>query len=115
MHHRSAQSPSERSRRSRLRTLLQQGPILRGNLTVLRNTCGRPNCRCARGERHQSLYVSQSYRGRRRARCVPRSLHCSVRQWVNRYQQIQQLLEQLSEMAWTQLESHSRKDKDTPV
>jgi len=38
-----------------------------------------------------------------------------VRQWVNRYQQIQQLLEQLSEMAWTQLESHSRKDKDTPV
>jgi len=36
--------------------------------------CGKPNCRCTRGELHKSLYLVQSQGGRLRQICVPQAL-----------------------------------------
>lgn len=39
-------------------------PLLPGSLYVLRRKCGKPNCRCTRGELHESTVLS--YRGQGR-------------------------------------------------
>lgn len=39
-------------------------PLLPGTLYTLRRKCGKPNCRCSRGELHESLVLS--YRGQGR-------------------------------------------------
>ncbi len=46
-----------RQRRARLLQLLQVPPaLLRASLVERFGTCGRPNCRCQRGERHGPFY-----------------------------------------------------------
>jgi hypothetical protein len=94
----------ERRIRSRLTSLVPTQGLLRGNLVTLKNTCGKPNCRCQRGEKHESLYLAQSRQGKPYMRYIPQGWHVQVRAWVQRYQEVQQLLESLSERYWQRVE-----------
>ena len=94
----------ERRIRSRLTSLVRSEGLLRGNLVTLKNTCGKPRCRCQRGERHESLYLAQSRQGKSYMRYIPQGWHVRVRAWVERYQEVQQLLESLSERYWQKVE-----------
>jgi hypothetical protein len=100
---RSSLSASERSRRSRLAQIVSSQRFLRGTLAVRRRRCGKPNCRCARGELHLSLYLVQSRGGKPRQVFVPKEWEERIRQNVQGYQKIQQLLEELSEVEWQRL------------
>ncbi len=104
MKHRAHLSGKERQLRSRLMQLVRSGGLVRGNLVTLRNTCGKPNCKCQTGEKHESLYLAQSRRGKHHMQYVPRTWHLRIRAWVGRYQEIHQILESLSEQYWQKLE-----------
>ena len=95
---------AERQTRSRLAQLVHSYPLLRGTLTVRARQCGKPNCRCARGQLHVSLYLVQSRDGSLRQLCVPQDWQDRVRQAVHNYRQMQQLLEELSEREWKRLQ-----------
>ncbi len=101
--HRSHLSASERRRRSRLAQLVHAYPLLRGTLSVRSRRCGKPNCHCAQGELHVSLYVVQSHDGKPRQVYVPPAWEPRVRQAVNNHQEIRSLLEELSEREWERL------------
>lgn len=101
--HRSNLSASERRFRSRLTQLIQQHWLLRGTLSVRSRQCGKPTCHCADGQRHTSLYLVQSQQGQPRQVCVPKDWEPRVRQAVSDYQELQQLLEELSELEWQRL------------
>ena len=49
-----------------LEDCLGREPLLPGSLYTLRRKCGKPNCRCSRGELHESTVLS--YRGQGRPR-----------------------------------------------
>ena len=100
---RSGMPTVERSRRSRLAQLVHQRRFLRGTLSVRSRRCGKPNCRCARGEPHVSLYLVQSHGGKPRQVFVPKPWEDRIRAAVGDYQQMQQLMEELSEMEWRRL------------
>ena len=97
-------SPSERRRRSHIAKIATYKRFLRGSLTVRKNKCGKPNCRCVRGEPHIALYLTQSHNGKPRQLFVPKAWEERVRQAVSDYQQLQQLVEELSEIEWRHLE-----------
>src|SRR4030042_2337579 len=86
-------SPSgkERAKRSRLSQLLHQGGLMRGNLVTMARTCGNPRCRCARGEKHVSLYVSKSTEGKQRLTYVPKDWEEKIREWVDRHHRVREL------------------------
>lgn len=100
---RSSLSARERSRRSRLAQLVSSRRFLRGTLAPRQRRCGKPNCHCARGELHWSLYLVQSQNGKPRQIFVPKEWEERIRQSVQGYQEIQQLLEELSEVEWQRL------------
>jgi len=100
---RSSVPATERSRRSRLAQLVHQRRFLRGTLSVRSRRCGKPNCRCTRGEPHVSLYLVQSHGGKLRQVFVPKLWEDRIRAAVEDYQQLQQLMEELSEMEWRRL------------
>jgi hypothetical protein len=95
---RGAMSPAERRARSRLAQLAHGRGLLRGNLLERRRVCGKPNCKCARGERHVSLYLVFSQGGRLRQLCVPKAWEPRVRQWVADYHDARRLLEAVSQL-----------------
>ncbi|MFZ0961763.1 MAG: DUF6788 family protein [Terriglobia bacterium] len=100
---RSSLRAGERKRRSRLTQMIFGQRFIRGTLAPRLRRCGKPNCRCAHGELHASLYLVQSQRGKPRQVFVPQEWETRIRQSVQGYQEIQQLLEELSQIEWQRL------------
>ena len=93
----------ERAIRSRLAKLVHDRPVLRGTLTRRALTCGKPNCRCATGEKHEYLYLSCSRQGTVHQVYVPRRIEEQVQRWVANYREALALLEELSDRSWDTL------------
>src|SRR5712691_2006879 len=104
-------SAAERNFRSRI-TQLSSGQwflrFLRGTLSERSGTCGKANCRCARGKLHRSLYLVQSQAGQPRQICVPKAWQQRVRQAVKDYRLMQKLIEEVSELEWKRLQERKR-------
>lgn len=101
-------SAAERRFRSRIAQLATGDWFLRGTLNPRSGKCGKPNCRCAQGQLHQSLYLVQRQQGKLRQICVPKAWEKQVRQAVTSYQQMQQLIEEVSELEWKRLQERKR-------
>lgn len=97
-------SAQERSFRSRIAQLASGQWFLRGTLSDRTSKCGKPNCHCAHGETHRSVYLVQSRAGKLRQICVPKDWQQRVRQAVNDYQEMQRLIDEVSELEWNRLQ-----------
>ena len=102
---RSSLSEGERRLYSQLRKLLTQPGVLRGSLIESRRTCGKENCRCRtdRRRRHRSVYVGVTHRGKTRMIYVPAEWEARAGEWLDRYQEVRKVLEQLCEACVTRL------------
>ena len=54
---------------------------------------------------HQSVYLVQSHAGKLRQICVPKDWQERVRQAVKDYQEMQRLIEEVSELEWKRLQA----------
>ena len=95
----------ERDLRSRLAQLVASKGILHGTLNTRARTCGKSNCKCARGDKHVSLYVVVSEGGKTRHLYIPESHVSQVRQWVEHYQRVLALLEEISQVYWAKVQN----------
>lgn len=100
---RSHRPAAERDARSRLLQRCADAPLLRGSLVRMRRTCGKPGCHCARGEKHVSLYLAIRVGARRKMIYVPPDLEPRVRDWVQSSQEIDRLLQIVSQSCLEQL------------
>ncbi len=121
MRHRMGFSVEERRLRSELHRLLENADaFIHGSLIEMTRCCGNPKCRCVlKGEKHRSLYLSQSQKGGRpRMKCVPRASEAEVRRWVKNYHEARAHLEALSQLSWQKLltkkKTPARKEKGSP-
>jgi len=106
--HRAKLSATERGLRSRIAQLASGQWLLRGTLSDRSSKCGKPNCHCANGEPHPSVYLVQSHDGKLRQICVPKAWRDRVRQAVSDYRELQRLLEEVSELEWKRLQERKR-------
>ena len=97
---RARMSAVERRARSQLAQLLSQRGMMRGTLLVRTRRCGKANCRCARGEGHESLFLVISENGRTRQLFVPKDWESRVRRWVEDYHRARELMEEISRIYW---------------
>jgi hypothetical protein len=97
-------SARERELRSELKQLLASLGLVRGNLSLRLRSCGKPTCHCRQGgAKHPALYLVASEQGKLRQLFIPKELEPQARQWVDTYQRLRQLLEELSELHWQKL------------
>ena len=86
----------ERDLRSSLSQLAYQAGLLRGSLSVRARVCGKPGCKCSRGEKHVSLYLVVSDQGKNRQIFIPKEQESLVRAWVENYRRARKLLGEVS-------------------
>jgi hypothetical protein len=98
MSQRSRRPAPERNARSRLAQLITQEPFLRGSLVEQNRSCGKPTCRCQRGQLHRSLYLAVRHNDRRALLYIPRALEETARLWVENGRRISQQLAALNEL-----------------
>ena len=68
--------------------------LLRGSLITLRRRCGKPNCRCAGGEPHESPALSFSHQGRTKTVTLREDDLDEVAAALERYRLAREKLEQ---------------------
>jgi hypothetical protein len=90
----------ERELRSALNRILSQQGLIHGTLVTRQRRCGKGNCRCAKGQLHEGLYLVVTQAGRSRQLYVPRPWETAVRRWLGQYAQARRLLEELSNLHW---------------
>lgn len=88
----------ETRRDAKLRQLAEAGPMIQGSLTRIGVTCGNPNCKCARGEKHVSHILTKKVRGKSRSLYVPVDMVETVRKWVEEHKRVKRLLKEVSEL-----------------
>jgi hypothetical protein len=94
---RSHRSLEERQARSRAVQLLADQPLIRGSLVLQHRSCGKPYCRCRRGQKHPALYLhTRSVDGRVRI-YIPPALHDTARQWVDNGRRVKRLIDRVSQ------------------
>lgn len=94
---------SERKLRSRIAKLVSQEGLVRGTLQVRDRTCGKPNCRCAKGDRHKALYLVVSKDGKQQQLYIPKAYEERVRQWVASYKHLRESVKELTEIYLEQI------------
>lgn len=92
----------------RLVDTLRAGRVMRGNTVTMRRKCGGKNCRCTRGELHESLYVGQGTEGTTRMAYVPSDWEADVKEWARRHHAVKKLLDRLSDHTWRALRRRER-------
>jgi hypothetical protein len=68
-----------------LRALQREPPMVPGSLYLLRRKCGKPNCRCARGELHATWVLTRSESGQSRLYPVPQEQRGRLRSLTREY------------------------------
>lgn len=89
-----------RSLAALLRTMTSQGPLTPGSFYLLKRKCGKPSCRCARGQLHTVWVLTRSESGKHKLYTVPPEQRAEIRKraaaW-RRYQRARaRLLQQVS-------------------
>jgi hypothetical protein len=96
---------TQRDRGRLLRTILhERGPLIAGSYVVQPGRCGKPSCKCARGEFHTTaaLYVRQE--GAQTCVYVPQAKRKHVEQRNRRYQRLRKARAELAKLARRSLE-----------
>lgn len=88
----------EKRRVRALISIIEEGNFIRGNLVNMRRVCGNPNCKCARGEKHESLYIHAFKGGKQKMIYIPKNLESTIKYWVERHHKIVELIEDISEI-----------------
>lgn len=80
------------------RILEEKGPLIRGSFGTRSRVCGTPGCRCTRGEKHSSKYLTATDRGKVRQVHVPASEEERVAAGVTRYRRFRRIRKRLMEL-----------------
>jgi len=105
----------DRAARARLMQLLgRRRPLVKGGLVEMARTCGNPNCHCARGEKHRSLYLAARLGPARKMIYIPPDLEEPVRQWLAQGRQGQALLEEMSQASLATLVERKKPTSRSP-
>jgi hypothetical protein len=87
----------EKRRDAKLRQLRDLGPVLQGSIRIVRNTCGNPNCKCARGEKHESIALTKKVNGKTKNVYIPKDMADEAKKWVKENQKLKTLQKEISE------------------
>jgi hypothetical protein len=84
--------------------------IMRGSLVMIERTCGKPNCRCVKGRKHKSLYLSQYHKGSPRMIYIPKHAEEDARRMVGNYKKLKGILDKVSDINIRLITRHMEKN-----
>jgi len=72
------------------------GQIMKGSIVIVKRYCGKPNCRCRKGHKHRSMYVSQTIGGKSRLVYIPKRSEENVRRLIANHRGLKAALQKIS-------------------
>ena len=81
----------------RVKQLPAVADLILGSCVIMRRVCGYANCRCAKGHKHRSLYISQYHKGGPRMVYIPKENEDEAMRLVNNYLALKSAITRTSE------------------
>ena len=72
--------------------------VIRGTAVVMTRTCGKAGCRCGRGHKHKSIYISQYSKGAGRMIYIPKRNEKTVLRLIKNYRILKSAIGKASEI-----------------
>jgi hypothetical protein len=91
-------SAMENRRDGLMEEILEHKEFLKGSLVRTRTRCGRPNCRCAKGQRHEVWHLSYKEKGQTKRVYIPEDLAGEVRTWIGNRKKVQERLDKVAKL-----------------
>jgi len=91
---------------ARVKKLKATGPVLAASLVIIRKQCGRPGCRCQRGQKHPGHYLTYKEKGKTRTVYVPLDLVEEVKGWIEEHRRLKRLTQEISQLVIAQVRTH---------
>ena len=63
-------------------------PVIKGSVYELKTKCGKPGCKCAKGQLHPRMVLSVSEKGKTKLRAIPHGFLVEVQAKVRCYQEL---------------------------
>ena len=73
-------------------------PVIKGSVYELKTKCGKPGCKCAKGQLHSRMVLSASEKGKTRLRAIPHGFLVEVQTKVRCYQELRRARARLVEV-----------------
>ena len=70
--------------------------VVHGSIVIVKRLCGKTNCRCQKGFKHSSLYISQRYKGKTRMIYIPQRSEAKVREFVNNWHKLKTIMDKVT-------------------
>jgi hypothetical protein len=86
------------SRKAALSRMPNIEESIRGSLVIMSRFCGKPNCRCQKGQKHKSVYLSQSYKGKTRMIYIPHYAAEKIAKYIKNYRKAKKILTIVSDI-----------------
>jgi hypothetical protein len=80
------------------RKLPRVDDVICGSVVVMERACGKVGCRCLKGHKHRSLYVSQYHKGAPRMVYIPKKNEKAVLRLVSNYRALKFAMHKASEL-----------------
>lgn len=80
----------EREHARLVQRMLKSTNMVKGSVVTLSRTCGKPGCKCTRGEKHTSKYLSISAGNKTRMVYLKPGMEMPISQAVDRYRRFRQ-------------------------
>jgi len=103
-----------KERRELLKRVLHPRKMVQGSLYQMRRYCGKPGCKCTRGEKHVSWYLSRAVEGKTKLTYIGRIVPAWLDDRVKRYQRHQEVLARIRKID-TEISSSLNKLRDKKV
>ncbi len=87
-----------KKRRKITKQMPKMDECIRGSLVMMSRSCGKLGCRCQKGKKHKSVYLSQSCNGKTRMIYLPQGSEDKAHQYVKNYRKIKGILNSLSDI-----------------
>lgn len=73
-------------------------PVIKGSTYELKTKCGKPGCKCAKGQLHSRMVLSASDKGKTKLRAIPHGFLVEVQTKVRCYQELRRARSRLVEV-----------------
>jgi len=70
--------------------------VIKGSVVELGRRCGKSTCRCFRGEKHISTFLSFKISGNTKLIYIPKAVEETVRDWSDSHKQIKKAVDKIS-------------------
>ena len=73
-------------------------PVVKGSAYEMKTKCGKPGCKCAKGQLHSRMVLSASEKGKTKLRAIPHGFLVEVQTKVRCYQELRRARVRLVEV-----------------